>query len=194
VSIDKVSLDFVTFVITPLRKAAEEGQAEQVLDSLQEIKKFVAALEGECKSRLSTEMKKVKEKPTRASSEPARVEKPFHDNSVSPLDKWLAVARAFTDRQRSLAREIEILRTSVETNGAVMLSPLCERLIKLGLVELGKKEVVVTQISRLKKLGIIRSEAQGLYLRAEGAADRLTNRRNNYNKLFVPDNVRMPLD
>jgi len=89
-----------------------------------------------------------------------------------------------------MAREIEILRALEDAHGAILLKRLQERLIALGLSEKGGQAAVVTQISRLKKAGLVGSEAQGFYSRTDLGAERLKKMHLNYTTLFVPEDIR----
>jgi hypothetical protein len=111
----------------------------------------------------------------------------------SALDQWLRSVGTWVPRQRSIAREIEILRILEESHGAIMLKALHDRMIVLGLSEKGGQAAVVTQISRMGKKGTVTRQAQGLYSRTDGGLNRLQKMRLNYRDLLVPDDVRKSL-
>jgi len=167
---------------------AETGKYPQVLNALERMKSLIADLEDQCRSYSAIMLKEPKTGSTPRDSSPG-------DNGsgeiVPPLErKWLSSVEAFTARQRSIAREIEILRALEDAQGVILLKRLQERLIALGLSEKGGQAAVVTQISRLKKAGLVGSEAQGFYSRTDLGAERLKKMHLSYATLFVPEDLR----
>jgi hypothetical protein len=168
--VSEAYLCFVTSVIAPLKVAVENPRTEcnQVLRTLESMKDLIACLEEKCKSfheiggegfnAKSTIPREPEFRTNRSlayrNSDASMVtdlvpkdESPG-DAVASPLDKWISSARTFASRQRSIAREIEILRTLEEAQGGVFLKQLQHRLITLGLSEEEGQAAVVTQISR----------------------------------------------
>jgi hypothetical protein len=182
---DEIYLNFVTTVIAPLKKAVESREAGQTeaLSATRKMKELIASFE----ASLRIDGKEVKE--TLTASEPNSNEPPGEDGP-SPLERWLSTAGGLAPRQRSIAREIEILRVFDEAKGVVVLKQLQNRLQALGLSEAGGQAAVVTQISRLKKVDAIRAEAQGLYSRTDGGTEKLQGMRRIYGPLFVPEDAR----
>lgn len=187
---NEIYLRFVTSVIAPLKSLVEADSARKQ-DVLETIGK-ISGLASDLESFLRVETKGV----IKPSTPPApTVSAPESQAGTTPLDRWLSSAKKLAPRQRSIAREIEILKTLEEANGAIALKRLHDHLISLGLSETGGQPAVVTQISRLKnKDGMIKSEAQGLYARTDAGTDRLQKLRRNYASLFAPEEVRTLAD
>jgi phytoene dehydrogenase-like protein len=176
----EIILKFVRSVLAPLREAGGETRATVLRD--------IKALLADFESAFQTDGKSVDKQLTpSASFEQADAgSQPI----ASPLESWRTSVASWVARQRSIAREMEILRVLEETNGAVLLKNLHERMIVLGLSERGGQAAVVTQISRLKKTGAVAAQAQGLYSGTDGGSDRLQKMRHAYRALLVPDEVR----
>jgi hypothetical protein len=181
-------LRFVTSVIAPLTMVAETGKYPQVLNALERMKDLIADLEEQCRSYSAIMLKEPK---AGSALQVSSLGNNGSGDDVPPLErKWLSSVAAFTARQRSMAREIEILRALEDAHGVILLKRLQERLIALGLSEKGGQAAVVTQISRLKKAGLVGSEAQGFYSRTDLGAERLKKMHLNYATLFVPEDIR----
>jgi hypothetical protein len=181
-------LRFVTSVIAPLTMVAETGKYPQVLNALERMKDLIADLEEQCRSYSAIMLKEPK---AGSALQASSLGNNGSADDVPPLErKWLSSVAAFTARQRSMAREIEILRALEDAHGVILLKRLQERLIALGLSEKGGQAAVVTQISRLKKAGLVGSEAQGFYSRTDLGAERLKKMHLNYATLFVPEDIR----
>jgi hypothetical protein len=183
----EIYIHFVTSVIAPLNNAVQSGGAERS-EAFKTIRKIIVLAE-DFEQSLATEAKEV-DKALMASSASVQVVQLAAATDTSPLEKWLSTVRRLTPRQRSVAREIEILRTLEEVGNVVVLNQLHSRLNALGLTEPRSQAAIVTQISRLKKKGAVKSEAQGLYAHSDGGKDRLQKLRRNYGSLFVPEEVR----
>jgi hypothetical protein len=117
---------------------------------------------------------------------------PSPRHAVSPaVEKWISSVRKLAPRQRSVAREIEILRTLEDAGeNGVPLKQLQNRLISFGLAEQAGLAAIATQISRLKKAKAVASEAQGLYSQTVDGIEKLKKMRRNYAILFAPDEIR----
>lgn len=182
-------LRFVTSVITPLTMVAETGKYPQVLNALERMKDLIADLEEQCRSYSAMMLKEPKAGPL--SRDPSLGSSGSDEITPTLERKWLSSVGVFTARQRSIAREIEILRTLEDAQGVILLKRLQERLIALALAEKGGQAAVVTQISRMKKAGLVGSEAQGFYSRTDLGAERLKKMHLNYATLFVPEELRL---
>jgi len=187
-------LNFVKLVIDPLKEAIESCNIEnrQFRRTLEDMRDLLTYLEmksealAENGNRDTGREVKTATEATFAEGHPIA---PL-DGGSSPADEWTSFARRLAPRERSLAREIEILRTLQERQGAIPLRQLHGRLSALGLLENGGQAIVVTQISRLKKLGLVSSESQGFYARTDLGMEKLQRLRVNHAALFASENVR----
>jgi hypothetical protein len=173
--------NFVRFVLTPLRKASGTSRA----DVIRELKALLADIESPSKHGSQLVEKALTNSPHTSDDGIGG-----NQGTISVLEKWTHSVKQWSARQRSIAREMEILRLLEETNGAVVLKDIHERVIVLGLSEESGQGAVVTQISRLAKKGAIGREAQGVYKGTEEGSDRLKKMRLSYRNLVVPDEVR----
>jgi hypothetical protein len=182
---NELYLHFVSSVVAPLKAAVETGEVKPE-DALEAVGKMTA-LNADFAIFLKDGIKDVNSRSTPRMALPVNG---TSDAVATPLDKWLSEVRQLNPRHRSVAREIEILRLLAESNRPLVLKQLHEHLVALGLSEAAGLPAVVTQISRLKKVELVRSEAQGLYSGTDAGGEWLRKRRRDYGSLFVPENVR----
>ena len=173
--------NFVKFVLAPLRDVRGESR----VDVLSQLRGLLADAERSPQNA----RKPVEEELT--------IEPGFkidgHANAQArpaALDGWLTSVKLWSDRERSIARELEVLRVLEESPGAVGVKRVCARMRALGLCPNDGDGAVVTQLSRLKKKGIVAKEAQGLYLGTAEGLGRLRKMRTLYGTLVVPDEIR----
>lgn len=183
---NSIYVDFATFVVAPLRHLITSGEvpAHEIQATIEKIADLLGIVTSQASALVDAS--DPNKELTRPLAQPHG--KAVNGADFSPLEAWLKEARRFAPRQRSLARQIEILQMLDEVKGPIVLSRLHDRLIASGLSD--NQAAVVTQISRMKKLGLVLGEAHGLYARTDAGANELIKLRRNYAALFVPDDVR----